>query len=641
MAKVKYENSLEFCSPNIALEWHPSLNQPITPKDVHNGSNDYAYWLCPLGHTYRKQIRHRTKRGQGCPQCRLENGSFASKHPELLKYWDYEKNGDKKPEKIMAGSDDLVYWVCDNNHSYMQRVNAKSNGAGCPKCSHQSLSEDTCLAKVSPEIAREWHPTKNGNLTPYDVFANSHEKVWWLCPVGHEYLARVYARQRTGCPKCDSEKRTSFPEQAIQFYLGKLFPAESRANVGGYEADIFCPTHKIAIEYDGEFFHEGKANSVRENNKNEYFIGLGITLFRVKETKKKIPFECLKTKYGYEIKVTYSQQYTFVKEVVLTILSLINEMSEKHYVLDIDVIRDKVDIINLYAQQKGENSFVAMKPLGARKWDYEKNGDIDLRRLPKTSKKKYWWKCPTCGYEWYGPLDNIVNTLTCRKCVRQIKPEFEMAPEIYMDSTTVFRELPKNLSTENKDLASQWHPTKNGYFKPIHVTAKSGKRVWWLCPECSYEWPQIIKTRNNGKTARKCPRCANNQKKDDIGHVAVFPEIMFKEWHPTKNGDKKLTDYTPGSNVVVWWKCSKCESDYQYPIKGRKKGYGCKTCGSINSNKAKFKQIRNADTDKVFESVKSAAEFYGINRDSISNCLRGLTKTAGGYRWAYHEDKQK
>tara|TARA_B110000285_G_scaffold180449_1_gene203483 strand:+ start:85 stop:225 length:141 start_codon:yes stop_codon:yes gene_type:complete len=35
------------------------------------------------------------------------------------------------------------------------------------------------LAEVNPELAEEWHPTKNGELTPFDVTKGSNKKVWW------------------------------------------------------------------------------------------------------------------------------------------------------------------------------------------------------------------------------------------------------------------------------------------------------------------------------------------------------------------------------------------------------------------------------------------------------------------------------
>lgn len=637
MAKIQYEKSVQACYPEIAAEWHPTLNYPKTPSEIGAGSPQVVYWLCGNGHTYQKAVSKRTKRGQRCPQCRLEKGSLSAKHPELLQYWDSEKNGEKTPQNTMSGSEYKAWWLCDKGHSYQQKVNAKSNGAGCPICSSQLLTNDNCLATTDPWLAEEWNVEKNGELTPFDVMRQSHKKVWWKCTRGHEWSAVVYSRLNRGCPVCDSEKRTSFPEQAISFYLAKLFVVENRCNVGGFEADIYCPGLKVAIEYDGEYYHKGNDNDAREERKNQFFIDAGILLFRVKETKQRIDFGCSATEYGYELRTTYSQDYYFVVDIISEIVKNINERFHKDYAVDIDIIRDKVAIINRYAQQKDENSFLSQKPIGAQKWDYEKNGDLDLRLLPRTSKKKYWWKCPTCGYEWYGSLDNIVNSLTCDKCVRQVKPEIDMTPEISMDSSAVFRELEINLQTENPDLAAQWHPTKNRYFKPIHVTPRSGKRVWWLCPECGNEWPQYIKTRNNGKGARKCPICANNQKKENIGKIEGFLEILFEEWHPTKNGEKQLTDFTTGSRVKVWWKCSKCGNEFRCSPKDRKKGGGCSVCGRISSNKAKYKMVRNTDTGDIYESVMAAAQSIGVHRTAITNCLRGESKTAGGFRWEYYE----
>ena len=39
------------------------------------------------------------------------------------------------------------------------------------------------LALKNPKIANEWHPVKNGDLTPNDIAASSNIKVWWKCPV--------------------------------------------------------------------------------------------------------------------------------------------------------------------------------------------------------------------------------------------------------------------------------------------------------------------------------------------------------------------------------------------------------------------------------------------------------------------------
>jgi hypothetical protein len=59
------------------------------------------------------------------------------------------------------------------------------------------------MATTHPALVAEWHPTKNGDLTPADVFAGSGRKVWWLCEEGHEWEAIGSSRTwGTGCPIC-------------------------------------------------------------------------------------------------------------------------------------------------------------------------------------------------------------------------------------------------------------------------------------------------------------------------------------------------------------------------------------------------------------------------------------------------------
>ena len=61
------------------------------------------------------------------------------------------------------------------------------------------------LLSEYPELLREWHPTKNGELKPDEVTHGSHKKVWWLCPNGHSYDSVIKSRTRkekSGCPHC-------------------------------------------------------------------------------------------------------------------------------------------------------------------------------------------------------------------------------------------------------------------------------------------------------------------------------------------------------------------------------------------------------------------------------------------------------
>jgi hypothetical protein len=67
-----------------------------------------------------------------------------------------------------------------------------------------SLESSEYNLKVKfPRVAKQWHPTKNGDLKPEDVNRKTGKKVWWVCEKGHEWSARVVDRARgSGCPRC-------------------------------------------------------------------------------------------------------------------------------------------------------------------------------------------------------------------------------------------------------------------------------------------------------------------------------------------------------------------------------------------------------------------------------------------------------
>ena len=67
------------------------------------------------------------------------------------------------------------------------------------------VSQEYNLAKLHPNLAKEWHPTKNGDLNPTDFTPGSNKKVWWRCLKNpkHEWQAIVNSRAKgSGCPEC-------------------------------------------------------------------------------------------------------------------------------------------------------------------------------------------------------------------------------------------------------------------------------------------------------------------------------------------------------------------------------------------------------------------------------------------------------
>ena len=65
------------------------------------------------------------------------------------------------------------------------------------------------LKTKRPDIAEEWHPTKNP-FSPQDVLVCKYIKVWWLGKCGHEWEAYISQRTNTnsptGCPYCAGKK---------------------------------------------------------------------------------------------------------------------------------------------------------------------------------------------------------------------------------------------------------------------------------------------------------------------------------------------------------------------------------------------------------------------------------------------------
>lgn len=64
------------------------------------------------------------------------------------------------------------------------------------------------LETVHPELAAEWHPTRNGAIMPSQVLPGYDTRVWWTCAEGHEWEAVVSKRNAgRGCPICARRRK--------------------------------------------------------------------------------------------------------------------------------------------------------------------------------------------------------------------------------------------------------------------------------------------------------------------------------------------------------------------------------------------------------------------------------------------------
>ena len=234
------ESLADFCHrehrEELLAEWDTEKNLPLTPETVSRGSKHRVWWTCAHGHHWQAAVHTRSGSGSGtgCPYC---SGRFpipgendlATKFPLLAQEWNTEKNGDLTPDQVLPGSHRIVWWRCAHGHQWRAQVKSRVNGSGCPVCTNRTVqSGDNDLATQLPTLAKEWHPTKNGALTPDHIAPASNKKVWWICDKGHEYQAVVSSRtQRNGgCPYCANKKvlpgfndlATLYPHVASQWH---------------------------------------------------------------------------------------------------------------------------------------------------------------------------------------------------------------------------------------------------------------------------------------------------------------------------------------------------------------------------------------------------------------------------------------
>lgn len=208
------ENDLATQYPLVASQWHSTKNGSLTPDQVLPGSHRIVWWRCEQGHEWQAQIKSRVN-GADCPICahkQVQAGAndLASLYPDLARQWHPTKNGALTPADVVPGTRRKVWWRCDQGHDYQSVIASRTQrGGGCPYCANKKvLAGFNDLATLYPAVAKEWHPTKNGSLTPQDVTPGNRKRVWWRCSAGHEWQAVIYSRtgsQCCGCPVCNGK----------------------------------------------------------------------------------------------------------------------------------------------------------------------------------------------------------------------------------------------------------------------------------------------------------------------------------------------------------------------------------------------------------------------------------------------------
>jgi hypothetical protein len=250
--------SFGFKHPELIKEWHPTKNGKLTPYDARELSAVPVWWICENGHAYKCSPCDRISWARKCFVCR----SLEFLNPRLASEWHPTKNGKLKLSDITAGSNQQIWWKgIKCGHVWKATPYERStNKTNCPFCAGKKACKDNCLATLFPELSKEWHPTKNGDLTPSDFTRGSSKKAKWLCPkCGKEWDAIIKFRViGQGCPGCskiqlkDGTICASIPE--AYFYLklkgmGIVFLHNKKyGGLGNCRYDFYIPSSNTYIE---------------------------------------------------------------------------------------------------------------------------------------------------------------------------------------------------------------------------------------------------------------------------------------------------------------------------------------------------------------------------------------------------------
>ena len=708
---------------DIMLKTDEEFIEEVRKKDPnlsvlghYRGVKQEMSFLCNKCKGVFKSTPDKILRGAKCPYCSGRKAlagfnDLLSLRPDIAQEWDQLKNGDLHPDEVTIHSSKRVWFICPKGHSYSTSVRIRTQGSGCPYCAGKRVLRGfNDLMTIRPDIAREWHPTKNQGLKPTEVTAGSNKKVWWKCSrCGHEWQAIIAKRTSfhskmriTDCPNCSTAVGTSFPEQSVFFYIKKAFSdAENRCSGKEFnvsEFDIYIPSLKTAVEYDGRAFHSSEKSLKREMEKYIACQAHGIRLIRIKEydTGNSASDHCIITEFGNTS--NYESLETSIKE-------LLEYLEVKEF--DVDITRDQYDIQKQYLRSLANNSLASRFPSIAREWHPIKNGSLTPEMVTKGSNKRFWWKCGVCGHEWQATVSNRVSGKNCPQCSKK------QAGKEHRKSVVLKK---GSLVDNHPELIEEWDYDKNKIL-PSEISAGSGEKVWWKCSGCGYEWQADIRSRargsdcpicgqnkqnekhhltalkNNGSLLEKCPDlckewdyasntvspanvvsgshqsvwwkcsvcggkymarisnrailhrgcpyCAGKRVLRGFNDLMTIRPDIAKEWHPTKNQGLKPTEVTAGSNKKVWWKCSRCGHEWQASIYSRVSGKNCPLCGISQSAKAKHKPVLCVETGMIFESCKGAGQHYNIKNpaSSVSGAARTGGK-AGGYHWKFIDDKK-
>jgi hypothetical protein len=306
---------------------------------------------------------------------RFYSKSLAALYPErVAELWDYEKNGDLKPEMVLAGTTQQFIWLKCPSDGYswkkkpseIARYSWRNGSSGCPMCSGKTKKPEkqpSLIDKYSEFVSQYWDYEKNNqiNLNPETISLGSNKKAWFKCPHdGNEWESRImtlvnqqWLNGNVGCRVCNG---------TVERKLG-----------------IWQRKNPIIVEFPNEidkYWHD-------EANKELGLDPMNLTSGSGKEAFFICPLD------GYE----------WIATITSITKSWMKGNSGCPACRGITVT-ETTSLISIYPDYVSQY------------WDYHKNNELGIYpdKLTRGSWKEAFFKCSTDGYEWKARIGGITKS---------------------------------------------------------------------------------------------------------------------------------------------------------------------------------------------------------------------------------------
>ena len=451
--KILTQGNIQLVYPHLLAEWDFEKNTNIKPEDISKGSHNKIWWKCKNGHSWQTAVGNRIK-GHGCPYC---SGRLAitglndllTVNPILAREWNYEKNGDLKPELVTANSQKKVWWLCPScGHEWQSTIGNRNKKRGCPACSkyrHVSIPEKAIAFYLSqyylsvennkkfdwlqnmeldifiPDISlaieydgRNWHKSLSRDIVKDKLCVNNGIDLIRVREIGlevYQTTAKVFITQE---PSLDLVYLQPVILEILE-YIRKKYDSNCIVDV-----NVQRDYYKILSLIDGvkagsslgEKFPEllDEWNYAKNGPIDPYKISSG--------SSRKVWWIC---KNGHEWKTAVSNRTNVSNQ-------------------------NKCPYCQTKRVTKGENDLISINAPFLVDWDYSKNS-ITPDECTLHSGKEVWWKCHKCGHEWKSTVD-ARSKHGCFKCSRHIIGKLKSKPvenidthKVYPSATIAEREL--------------------------------------------------------------------------------------------------------------------------------------------------------------------------------------------------------